>query len=77
MELTDKEINIINRIGELIVNGELQTEAQVKIIELVNQFLDLKTIANYARENKMSYNGVKNFRRLISINNVKFVVSEN
>lgn len=76
MELTDKEINIINRIGELIVNGELQTEAQVKIIELINQFLDLKTIANYARDNKMSYNGVKNFRRLISINNVKFVIHD-
>lgn len=76
MELTDKEINVINRIGELIVNGELQTDAQVKIIELVNQFLDLKTIANYARDNKMSYNGVKNFRRLISINNVKFVIND-
>lgn len=76
MELTDKEINIINRIGELIVNGELKTEAQVKIIELINQFLDLKTIANYARDNKMSYNGVKNFRRLISINNVKFVIHD-
>lgn len=72
--MTDKELNIINRIGELIVNGELNTEAQVKIIELVNQFLDLKTISNFARENKMSYNGVKNFRKHIKIGGVKFIV---
>ena len=46
----------------------------VQITELATHKLDLKTISNYAKDNKISYNGAKNFRSHLKINGIKFVV---
>ena len=46
----------------------------VQIIELLGNFADLKTITQYAKDNNMSYNGVKNNRNIIELFNVKFVL---
>ena len=45
----------------------------VQIIELVSHKLDIKTVSCYAKDNNISYNGVKNFRNKINIGGVKFV----
>jgi hypothetical protein len=36
--------------------------------------LNLKTISDYAKENNLSYNGVKKCRENVEIFNVKFVI---
>jgi len=48
----------------------------VQIIELLSYKLDLKTVSNYAKDNNISYNGVKKFRNKITIGGVKFVVDD-
>lgn len=54
--------------------GEFTNEDLVQFIESVGQYLNLQTIANYANDHKMSYNGVKEFRTIREIFKVKFVI---
>ena len=48
---------IRNRLGECIHNGELANEDLVEIFKLVGQILNIKTLSDYARDNKISYQG--------------------
>jgi len=68
----------INKIEELIynhvINDDLNNNDLVQIIELCGKFLNLKTITDYAKENNLSYNGVKNYRNIKLLFNVKFVI---
>ncbi len=69
---------LVNKIEEhlskKIENNELNNAECVKIIEHVGSYLNSKTIANYAKENNLSYNGVKHFRTVVNIFDVKFVI---
>lgn len=64
----------INEFIEIIFNGELSNEEVVQFIELSMSYLNAKTITEYAKHNNLSYNGVKRFRKIIKIRNVKFVI---
>lgn len=55
--------------------GELDNSSLVQIIELCSMFLNLKTLSNYSKENKISYNGAKKCRKHIKIDNVKFIIN--
>ena len=69
---------LINKIQEhlslRIENGELKNEDLVQLIEHIGGYLNLTTIPQYAKENEMSYNGVKKFRNIKTIFNTKFVI---
>ncbi len=66
MEKSNNQILIdINKITDPI--------KLVQIIELTSGKLDLKTISKYAKDNDLSYNGVKNFRGHTIVGGVKFV----
>ena len=53
---------------------ELDNDSLVQLIELCGGYLNLETIPNYAKRNKLSYNGVKKHRKTIKLFNVKFVI---
>lgn len=57
----------------LNIDQEFTKQELVQIIELTAHKLDLKTISNYSKDNKISYNGAKNHREHVEINGVKFV----
>ena len=61
-------------IYEKAQNQELDNESLVQVIELSVALLNLRTIADYARENNLSYNGAKNCRDTRIIAGVKFVI---
>ncbi len=44
------------------------------LVQYIAQELNLKTTSNYAKDNNMSYNGVKKHRPYILIDGVKFHV---
>jgi hypothetical protein len=71
MQLVEK---ICNHLSERIESNQLSNEDCVKIIEHVGGYLNIKTIPDYAQENKISYNGAKKFRNIRKIFNVKFVI---
>jgi hypothetical protein len=75
----DKTIENTNKllkfISEKFESEELNNESLVQIIELSVKYLNLKTISNYSKDNKISYNGAKRFRKHIKIDNVKFIIN--
>lgn len=61
-------------IAEKFELGALDNESLVQIIELCGSYLNLKTVSDYAKDNKISYNGTKRFRKTITLFNKKFVI---
>jgi hypothetical protein len=61
-------------ITEKFESNQLDNDSLVQIIELCGGYLNLETIAAYSKRVGKSYNGVKNFRVVKSIFNVKFVI---
>lgn len=61
-------------LSERIESDQLSNDDCLMIIEHVGSYLNLCTIPDYAVKNKMSYNGVKKFRVIKKIFNVKFVI---
>lgn len=70
-ENTKKLIEFISRKFE---TGELDNTSLVEVFKASGRYLNLQTISDYARDHKMSYEGVKKFRRIETIYNVKFVI---
>lgn len=70
-ENTDKLIAFVRRKFEA---GELNNNSLVELFKDMGLYLNLKTISDYARDNNMSYEGVKKGRRVEEIFNVKFVI---
>ena len=48
----------------------------VQLFERLNSYANLQTISDYAKENNMSYNGVKKYRNIITLFGVKFVYDD-
>lgn len=68
-------IHIIQEhLSERIERGELTNDELVQLIEHIGGYLNLSTIPDYAKENKLSYNGVKKFRTIKTIFNTKYVI---
>jgi hypothetical protein len=55
-------------------SGDFTNDDLVQFIEHAGMYLNLKTIPDYAKENNMSYNGVKKFRTIVNLFNTKFVI---
>ena len=68
---TDK---LLQFISDKFTNNDIDNDSLVKIIELCGSYLNLMTISDYAKSNKMSYNGVKKFRHVKEIFNTKYVI---
>lgn len=74
MQLTEKEQEVLNRFEKFIYNNSPNNDLLIQIIELSGSYLNIQTISDYAKENRLSYNGVKNNRKIKTIFNVKFVI---
>lgn len=71
MKLIDK---ILKHLSERIESDQLSNDECVQIIEHIGSYLNMRTIPDYAKHNKISYNGTKKFRPIKKIFNVKFVI---
>ncbi len=67
--------DITSHLSSRIENGELSNNDLVQLIELIGGYLNIKTIPDYCKENKISYNGAKKFRNPITIFNTKFIIN--
>ena len=65
---------LISFLDSKMYDGDFTNNDLVQFIECVGKYLNLKTIPDYAKENNMSYNGVKKFREVKEILGVKFVI---
>jgi len=65
---------LLSFLDDKMMDGNFTNEDLVQFIESVGKYLGLQTIPNYAKENNLSYNGVKKFREVQEILGVRFVV---
>ena len=65
---------LLSFLDDKMYDGQFTNEDLVQFIESCGKYLGLQTIPNYAKENNLSYNGVKKFRETKTILNVKFVI---
>ncbi len=72
--MSDLEEKVLNKLETLIIENQLSNDNLVQIIELCGSYLNLQTISDYSKNNKISYNGVKKCRYIRNIFNVKFVI---
>lgn len=74
METLTKTDKILNFIENKYVDDEIDNDSLVQIIEHCGRLLNLKTISQYSKDNNISYNGVKNYRKCLVLFNTKFVI---
>jgi hypothetical protein len=75
LEHTEK---IKEYIYKVAFKGEINNKDLVQIIEVIgNDLLNLQTISEYAKQNNMTYNGVKYNRNVITLFGNKYVLDNN
>ena len=74
MQLTETEQQVINRYNRYLHEKNPSSQFLIQIIELTGGHLNLETISAYSKRTGISYNGVKNCRKTISLFNVRFVI---
>jgi hypothetical protein len=70
----DNTKKLIDFIASKYEAGELDDDSLVQLIELAGLYLNLKTISDYARSNKISYNGAKKYRKTVNLLGIKFII---
>jgi len=65
---------LISFVATKFEAGELDNNSLVELFKSTGAYLNLKTISDYAKENNISYEGAKRFRRVEEIFGVKFVI---
>lgn len=70
-ENTDKLIKFVATKFEA---KELDNQSLIELFKLLGPYLNLRTIANYARENGMTYEGVRKCRQIEELFGVRFVI---
>ena len=74
-KLTDNERNKLNEIDKRIMTKGVSNAFLLELIELGFDYLGLLSISDYAKENKMSYNGVKNNREIHIVGGKKWIIN--
>lgn len=73
-KLSQYETLALQKLGESIHHGRWSNDGLVQLIELTGDYLNLKTIPDYAKSTRLSYNGVKKTRTIKTLFNTKFVI---
>ena len=76
MNLTQYERDALTKLMKSIERKKWSNAALVQLIEVSGDFLNLKTIPDYAKEHSLSYNGVKKTRQVVEIFNQKFIIND-
>ena len=80
MKLSNYEQKSLKKLEETIQKGNWSNNALVELIKLAGEYLNIKTVAKYAADNKISYPGAnketKN-RKIKIIFDTKFIIDNN
>ena len=64
----------LDKIEKYVYNAMKSDELDiVQLFERLEIYANLKSISQYAKDNKLSYNGVKKHRKIITLFGCKFV----
>ena len=76
MNITENGSKLNDFVGKKIQNNELSNNDLVELIKLCGDYLNLKTIPDYAKSEKISYPGVLKRKNIViaKIFNTKYVI---
>lgn len=76
MNITENGSKLNDFVGKKIQNNELSNNDLVELIKLCGDYLNLKTIPDYAKAEKISYPGVLKRKNIViaKIFNTKYVI---
>jgi hypothetical protein len=74
VKIQENTKKLIQFVSTKFESGELDNNSLVELFKQTAIYLNLQTISDYARDHKMSYEGVKKFRRIEELYGVKFVI---
>jgi hypothetical protein len=74
MKTPENTRKLLDFVGEKFESRQINNDSLVQLIELCGSYLNLQTIANYAKTHNMSYNGVKKCRKVVVLFNNKYVI---
>ena len=74
MSTAENTEKLLSFVAKKFESDELNNGSLIQLIELCGNYLNIATIPDYAVRNNLSYNGVKKFRKVVEIFNVKFVI---
>ena len=72
--MKESEQLVIDKLENQITSKGVSNEFLVQLIALSETYLNLKTVAQYAKHESMTYRGVKNHREIIAICKKPFVI---
>ena len=72
--MTKYEQNIINKIGQLIQDGKLSNDFLVSNLKLSVDFLNLKRVSEYAKEEGKSTQGLRGSKNIIKICGYQLII---
>ena len=68
--------NIIESIERQIFEGDLSQKEQVQLFELLCKYLNLQTLSDYAKSEKITYNGAKKRKlKTVRISNITLIIN--
>ena len=75
--MNDYERKVYNRIGELSQEGKFSTDFYVSTLKLCANYLNLKTIKEFADEVGKSPQGIRRYRKnnIIKIRNIQYIIN--
>ena len=74
--MTKREEVILQRLGELVHNGEIGKDGLVSLLKLCETYLNLQRISDYAKDNNISTQHARKHKDVIKICNYQLIISE-
>lgn len=72
--MTDFEQNKINEISKLIIDGKLSNEFLFSSLKLSEEYLNLKRVSTFAKENGKSTQGLRGSKNIITICGYQLII---
>lgn len=75
MELSDYERKAIAKFGQSVLDGNWSNDGLVSLLKVItDDFLQLKRISRYSKDNKITTQGARKYRPVIRIDGFQFLV---
>jgi len=66
-QLTDYEEKVLNRLGELMHNGDVSNSFMVECLKLVADYSNLSSVKQYSQRNGISPQGTLKYRPVFKL----------
>ena len=73
--MTNYEQNVLKRIEQLIVEGELTNDFMVANLQLLESYLSLQRVSTTAKLTGKSVFGIRKFRKIVKICNYQLTIN--